>query len=79
MSKEVFKFNIVINKSKSNYIVSEDYLKQLGQPAVFKIVESASQYIRWSATFFKQKTSRSTNIKYNRFKIREHGSRLSES
>ena len=75
MSKEVLKFNIVINKSKSNYIVSEDYLKQLGQPAVFKIVESASQYIKGG----QQKTSKSTNIKSNRFKIREHGSRVSES
>ena len=48
---------MVINKSKSNYIVSEDYLKQLGQPSrIFKIVESASQYIKGGQQhFFKQK------------------------
>ena len=66
MSKEVFKFNIVINKSKSNYIVLEDYLKQLGQPAVFKIVESALQYVKGGQQLFlEQKTSTSTNIKSN--------------
>ena len=53
MLKEVFQFNIVINKSKSNYIVSEDYLKQLGQPPVFKIIESASQYIKGGQQHFR--------------------------
>ena len=53
MFKEVFQFNIVINKIKLNCIVSEDYLKQLGQPPVFKIVESASQYIEGGRQHFR--------------------------
>ena len=40
------------------------YLKQLGQPTVFKIVGSAWQYIKGGQQhFFKQ--SSSTNIKYH--------------